>query len=286
MADVNNTLKTLGAGLVGMIPKYGAFISSIFSLLWPDSEIDYWAKVKEKVYAAIEKALNKAKVEQLKELLQGTKDNFQEYVATTDPGEKNTRCVAIDVVLTELKHQFMDESLDSVVYFVQFAALHIAINVELAIHYDDEKNRQDLKNLVDEYSAYAHKMSPKLVQFRLGQIDTSCCFDIRDPLVIKHNKMETIGSGYGMYVIITSYGVAQDNHLRNKDLVFDAFMTSECHYGGAPINKEISGGRAKSESHLGEYRARIKLETEAYWKENLIDPIDVYKDAKILEPLH
>ena len=60
MADVNNTLKTLGAGLVGMIPKYGAFISSIFSLLWPDSEIDYWAKVKEKVYAAIEKALNKA----------------------------------------------------------------------------------------------------------------------------------------------------------------------------------------------------------------------------------
>lgn len=282
MADVNGTLKTLTGGLVGLIPNVGAFAASVFSLLWPDTPVDYWGQVKEQVYAAIKEGLNEAKVQQLKDLLEGTKDNFQEYVATTDHEEKKTRCVALDVVLTELKHQFMDESLESVVYFVQYAVLHISVNVDILLFYDDDKNRQDLNDLINEYSTYAHKMKPRLVQNRLGQIDTQCRLEPDDPLVIKHNTKESIGSDWSLTVKVTSYGVAQD-HNTGKDLVFAAFMISTLHPYGAPVHEEIQGGKAQCRRQLQEYRAKIERETNAHWQENLIDPIDLLKNAKVLE---
>ena len=281
MADINGALETLGAGLVGLIPNVGALAASVFTLLWPDTAIDYWEQVKQQVYAAIAEALNKAKVQQLKDLLEGTKDNFQEYVDTADPEEKKTRCVALDVVLTQLKKHFMDESLDSVVYFVQYAVLHISINVDILLFYDDDKNKQSLKDLIDEYSAYAHKMLPKLVQSRLDRIDTGCNFDLKDSLVISHNKSERHGTGWSTSVEITWYGVAKDHHT-GKDLVFAAFMTSRAQAFSGLINNEIAGGKEKCQRQLEEYREKTKQETEAYWQKNLIDPIDVYKNAKIL----
>ena len=282
MADVNGILKTLGGGLVGLTPNIGAFAASVFSLLWPDTPIDYRGQVKEQVYAAIKEALNEAKVQQLKDLLEGTKDNFQEYVATTDPEEKKSRCVSLDVVFTQLKHQFMDESLESVVYFVQYAVLHISVNIDILLCYNDDKNRQDLNDLINEYSSYAHKMKPKLVQSRSGQIDTQCRLEPDDPLVIKHNTKEDIGSGWSLTVKVTSYGVAQD-HNTGRDLVFAAFMISTLHPYGAPVNEEIPGGKDECRRQLQEYRTRIERETNVYWQENLIDPIDVLKNAKALQ---
>ena len=91
--DINGALKILTGGLVGLIPNVGAFAASVFSLLWPHTPIDYWGQVKEQVYAAIKEGLNEAKVQQLKNLLEGTKDHFQEYVAMTDHEEKKTRCI-------------------------------------------------------------------------------------------------------------------------------------------------------------------------------------------------
>lgn len=280
MADINGTLKTLAGGLVGLTPEIGAFAASVFSLLWPDTPIDYWGQVKEQVYAAIKEALNEAKVQQLKDLLEGTKDNFQEYVATTDPDEKKSRCVSLDVVLTQLKHQFMDESLESAVYFVQYAVLHISVNIDILLCYNDDKNRQDLNDLINEYSTYAHNMKPKLVQSRLGQIDWQCRLEPDDPLVIKHNTKENTGSPWT--VKITSYGVAQD-HNAGQDLVFAAFMISTLHPYGAPVNEEIPGGKDECRRRLQEYRAKIERETNVHWQENLIDPIDVLKSAKVLE---
>ena len=282
MADLNGTLKTLGGGIVGLIPNVGAFAASVFSLLWPDTPVDYWEEVKDQVYAAIKKSLNDAKVQQLKDLLKGTKDNFQEYVSTTDLKEKKTRCVALDVVLTELKHQFMDDSLESVVYFVQYAVLHISVNIDVLLFYDDDKNRQDLINLINEYSTYAHNMKPKLVQNRLGQIDTQCHLEPDHPLVIKHSLKESIGSGWSLKVKITSYGVAQDYNT-GRDLKFAAFMTSMVYYGGAPVHEEIPGGKDECRRQLQEYRAKIEQESNAHWQLNLIDPIDVLKNAKVLQ---
>ena len=282
MADINDALESLGAGLIGSIPKVGALAASIFTIFWPDSEVNYWDQVKNQVYAAIRSALNQVKVQQLEDLLEGTKSNFQEYVDTTNPEEKKTRCIAFDVVLTQLKHPFMDESFDTVVYFVQYACYHISINVDILLFYNDEKNKQNLRALVDEYSEYAEMMSPRLTQYRLGRIDSSCNFNIRDPLLIRHNKRVTSGSGFNMTVTITWYGVAQDHH-NGRVLVFSPFMTSVARPYVPLSNTEIPGGKQQCQRQLAEYRQSVESKTEAHWKKNLIDPIAIYRLSKILE---
>jgi hypothetical protein len=283
MADVNGALKDLVSGLVGNIPEIGWLASSILSIFWPDKQEDYFQLVKDQVAAMIKKAMDEAKVKYLRNLLEGTKDNCEEYVATTNLDEKKIRCVSLDAILTQDKYEFMDDSFESVMYFLQYAVYHLTFNVDILLFYDDDKNRKDLSDLIDEYSTYAHKMEPELTKSRMGQIDTQCIFDIYHPLVVKHNRRVTHGSGFGTSVTVTSYGVAQD-HNTGKDLVFDAIYTSEVRPGGAPNTKEIPGGKNKCKQALKNYRAKIKGETKSYWQTNLTDPIDEFKNAKVLEP--
>lgn len=211
----------------------GAFAAAVFTVLWPDTPVDYWEKVKKQVYAAIEQALDKAKVQELKDLLEGTKNNCKEYVDTTNEEEKKSRAVAFDVVLTQLKNRFMDESLD-------------LENVD--------------RKCGPRSHAYGHKMLPKLTAFHLGKIDNSCRFDPMDQLVIKHNKLERTGT---YEVTIMSSGVTQD-HKTGQDLVYAAFMVSKTFPYGCPVHTEILGGKASCSQQLAEYRGRIKTKTDEY----------------------
>ena len=85
-------------------------------------------------------------------------------------------------------------------------------------------------------------MKPRLVQRRLGQIDTQCRLEHDDPLVIKHNAKESVGSDH----------VGQA-HNTGKDLVFVAFMISTSQPYRAPFREEIQGGKAKCRRQLQEY---------------------------------
>lgn len=71
-----------------------------------------------------------------------------------------------------------------------------------------------------------------------------------------------------------------------QDLVFSAFSTGRTHSYGVLEQKEIKHGKEKCRQELREYRERIQRETEEYWKQNIVDPIDVLKDAKVLEPFN
>ena len=69
-------------------------------------------------------------------------------------------------------------------------------------------------------------------------------------------------------------------------MVLSAFSKGITHSYGEVEHKEIKHGKEKCRQELREYRERIQRETEEYWKQNIVDPIDVLKDAKILEPLN
>ena len=69
-------------------------------------------------------------------------------------------------------------------------------------------------------------------------------------------------------------------------MVFSAFSKGITHSYGEIEHKEIKHGKEKCRQDLRDYRERIQRETEEYWKQNIIDPIDILKDAKVLEPLN
>ncbi len=71
-----------------------------------------------------------------------------------------------------------------------------------------------------------------------------------------------------------------------QDLIFSAFSKGITHSYGEIEHKEIKHGKEKCRQDLRDYRERIQRETEEYWKQNIIDPIDVLKDAKVLKPLN
>ena len=71
-----------------------------------------------------------------------------------------------------------------------------------------------------------------------------------------------------------------------QHLVFSAFSKGTTHSYGELVHKEIKHGKEKCRQELREYRERIQRETEEYWKQNIVDPIDVLKDSKVLEPLN
>ena len=196
MVDIDGRLELLGAELVHTDIEVGSFITSVFNLLWPQNGEgdEYFEKVTEKVYQAIAECIDQEKVEKLRGLLGETRSVCQEYMDTEFDGEDRKQlCVELHEVLSKLKPNFMDMSYESVVYFVQFALLHISVNVDMVVLFKsghvalDEKNKQNLKNLINEYSVYVRKMSIKLVEFRLSQIGTvcTCRLDPTDPLVVR-----------------------------------------------------------------------------------------------------
>ena len=196
MVDIDGRLELLGAELVHTDIEVGSFITSVFNLLWPQNGEgnEYFEKVTEKVYQAIAECIDQEKVEKLRGLLGEIRSVCQEYMDTEFEGEDRKQlCVKLHEVLSELKPNFMDMSYESVVYFVQFALLHISVNVDMVVLFKsghvalDEKNKQNLKNLINEYSVYVRKMSIKLVEFRLSQIGTvcTCRLDPTDPLVVR-----------------------------------------------------------------------------------------------------
>ena len=196
MVDIDGRLELLGAELVHTDIEVGSFITSVFNLLWPQNGEgdEHFEKVTEKVYQAIAECIDQEKVEKLRGLLGETRSVCQEYMDTEFDGEDRKQlCVELHEVLSKLKPNFMDMSYESVVYFVQFALLHISVNVDMVVLFKsghvalDEKNKQNLKNLINEYSVYVRKMSIKLVEFRLSQIGTvcTCRLDPTDPLVVR-----------------------------------------------------------------------------------------------------
>lgn len=196
MVDIDGRLELLGAELVHTDVEVGSFVSSVFNLLWTqnDEDDEYFDKVTEKVYQTIAECIEQEKVEKLRGLLGETRSVCQEYIDTEFEGEdRKQRCIELHEVLNELKPNFLDMSFESVVYIVQFAVLHISVNVDMVILFKsghvalDEKNKQNLKDLVNEYSVYVHKMSIKLVEFRLSQIGTvcTCRLDPTDSLVVR-----------------------------------------------------------------------------------------------------
>jgi hypothetical protein len=199
MADVDGKLELLGADLVHTDPEVGSFIGAVFTLLWPESDNDdvYFDTVTEKICQAIQECLHQEKVEKLRCLLEETRNVCQEYINTSQDEEvRKERCLSLHEIFSQLKSTFKDMSYESVVYFVQFAVLHISVNVDMVVLFRsghvalDEKNKQTLKDLIDEYSLYVHKLSIKLVEFRLSQIGTvcTCRLDPTDPLVVKVSK--------------------------------------------------------------------------------------------------
>lgn len=196
MVDIESKLEILGASLVATVPEAGSFISDVITLFWPenDERSDYLGDVTKVVYKAIQECLDKEKVEKLRSLLEGTREICKEYINTAlEEEERKERFLSLHEVFTQLKPHFLDMSFESVVYFVQFAVLDISINVEIVLLFKsghvalDEKNKQNMKDLIDDYSLYAHKMSIKLVEFRLSQIGTvcTCRLDPRNPLVVR-----------------------------------------------------------------------------------------------------
>jgi hypothetical protein len=197
MVDVEGKLELLGADLVSSDPEVGSFISAVFTLLWAETsegEDDYLDKVRERTYQAIEECLDTEKVEKLRNILEEMRNVCEEYISIAKEDDaRQERCLSLQGSFNEIKSAFMDMSYESVVFFVQFAVLHISLNVDIVVLFKsghdalDEKNKQNLKDLINEYSLYAHKLSIKLVEFRLSQISTvcTCRLDHADPLVVR-----------------------------------------------------------------------------------------------------
>ena len=197
MVDFEGKLELLGAELVSNESEVGSFISAVFTLLWAEStegENCYLDEITERIYQAIRECLDIEKVEKFRSLLEETRNVCQEYINIAKDDEvRKERCLSLQEKFGELKLAFMDMSNESVVYFVQFAVLHISLNVDLVVLFKsghvalDEKNKQNLKDLINEYSLYAHKLSVKLVEFRLSQIGTvcTCRLDPTDPSVVR-----------------------------------------------------------------------------------------------------
>ena len=192
MVDIDGKLEIFGASLVSDIPEAGSFFSAIYGLLWPEDE-DYIETLTKNVNHAIQECLDHEKVVKLRRSMEETRNICHEYInAMRDENDRRERCLSLHEVFEKLKPDFMDMSYESVVYFVQFAVLHIAVNVDMVILFTsghaalDEKNKQNLRCLINEYSLYAQKMSIKLVEFRISQISTvcTCCLDSADPLVV------------------------------------------------------------------------------------------------------
>ena len=200
MVDIDGTLELLGAELVHTDTEVGSFISSVLNLIWPQNGEgdEYLVKVTEKVYRAIAECIEQEKVDKLRRLIEETRTFCQEYIDTDfEDEDRKPRCLELHEVFNQLKPYFMDMSYESAVYFVQFAVLHISVNVDMVVLFKsghvalDEKNKQNLKDLINEYSVYVHKMSIKLVEFRLSQIGTvcTCRLDPTDPLVVRVRKL-------------------------------------------------------------------------------------------------
>ena len=198
MVDVDGKLELLGAQLVYTEPIVGSFISDVFTTLWHEEDdensLSYMDKVRERVFQAIQECLNEEKAETLRGIFDETKNACEEYInIPAEEEERKERCLVLDEFFNQIKSNFMDLSYESVVYFVQFAVLHISVKTDMVVlfrsHHSalDEKHKQHLKDLINEYSLYAHKMSIKLVEFRLSQIDTVCTCRLNptNPLVVK-----------------------------------------------------------------------------------------------------
>lgn len=151
----NDTGKAITAAIVGKVPDVGPFLSLCVNLFWPTSEPDIWSQIRAQVQQLVDQSIADNNLQQLKDTLQGMKDDMALCATYTDPNEIRQTLNALDTTMTEAIPQFLTG--DPTTNFScawGMAMLHISVRKAKAAAYGDDADAQALQDAVSMYTEY------------------------------------------------------------------------------------------------------------------------------------
>ncbi|OQV11790.1 hypothetical protein BV898_13915 [Hypsibius exemplaris] len=96
MPTYNKIAKEMAMFLAGNIPVVGSFISTLFSILWPDSAEDLWEQSERRIHALVEEKILRQVKDQRQAAIKSIKRSIEEY---REPGLAEKKTVALNNII-------------------------------------------------------------------------------------------------------------------------------------------------------------------------------------------
>ncbi|MHB1058288.1 MAG: insecticidal delta-endotoxin Cry8Ea1 family protein [Rhodanobacter sp.] len=168
--------KVIAQAVAGKVPYVGGLLSGLIGVFWPSDQPDIWDQIKAQVQTLVEQDIAQNNLDQLQLTLQGLKDDIDDYLALTDPGEKQDKLVSIDTTIVAAVPTFLNgDPARGFSCFWGMALLHIAVRNDLCQLFGNGGGNQTLyQQAVMAYCSFADVALGCLYNDRMGQVAMSC----------------------------------------------------------------------------------------------------------------
>lgn len=181
--EYSDLLRTATLALIGKIPEAGGAIQAVLGFLWPDKhDQDFWNQITAYVEQRMKDLLEEAKLTSMKEILEGTRDNLNEYLKT-GAANKRSKLVATITSAQQNEKPYLKAQAGVAVLplLVAWGTLMLTARLEMVRYYDTKlagnqsKNQDEikselqfLKEAIERYRTAAKECREKAMTWRLG----------------------------------------------------------------------------------------------------------------------
>ncbi|MBN8886215.1 MAG: RICIN domain-containing protein [Rudaea sp.] len=170
-------------GIAGLIPEVGGAIKGVVSLLWRDgNSAMIWNQVMRYIEAYVESKLQQERIKYLRQTIDGSRKNLNDFVGYTAGSEKAGKLNATITTLNLADRPFFDASAPerTLSYFVTIGTIKLTLLQEQARNYaeiagekTDVNKRQHvaaMKEGIAEYTHAAQYFREQVLKARVDQI--------------------------------------------------------------------------------------------------------------------
>ncbi|MCH8622363.1 RICIN domain-containing protein [Undibacterium sp. TS12] len=181
--EYSDLLRTATLALIGKIPEAGGAIQAVLGFLWPDKhDQDFWNQITAYVEQRMKDLLEEAKLTAMKEILEGTRDNLNEYLKS-GAANKRSKLVATITSAQQNEKPYLKAQAGVAVLplLVAWGTLMLTARLEMVRYYDDklagksddnpnetQSELQFLKEAIERYGNAAKECREKAMKWRLG----------------------------------------------------------------------------------------------------------------------
>lgn len=227
--DSNAVAKTIAQAVAGKVPYVGGLLSGLIGAFWPTDQPSVWDQVKAQVETLVAQDIAQNNLDQLQLTLQGLKDDLADYLALTDPAEKQDKLVSIDTTIVAAVPTFLSgDPARGFSCFWGMALLHISVRHDLCQLFGDGGGNQALyEQAVMAYCSFADVALGCIYNDRMGQVSVSCVSDNVEGKASQWRiavGMTDGADGDTLYSYDRFYRTGWDNDVLNRD-------TEQCNQG-------------------------------------------------------
>jgi len=181
-------MRDAALGIAGLVPEVGGAVKGLVSFLWPDAAPTMiWNQVMRYIEAYVESKLQEARVNSLRETVEGARNNLLEFNEYSPGLEKATKLTSTITTLNQVDQPFFNPSSAerTLSYLVTIGTIKLTLLQEQARNYaqiagiaTDQNKAAHLRALrtgIADYTRAARVFRERALQARVDQIG----YDIR-----------------------------------------------------------------------------------------------------------